>query len=143
MATKKTASEGEAKHPDRTHESNLVEVESMPFTRIVDGHRYGPFGPDDPKERRMVPEALAVTFMLPVKGAKKSDKAEMIDTGTDGERLSGVEQPVPVEGQVPLSDEEKEEAAEAAGLSQDDQLAKREHRLGARADAEPRPAKKK
>lgn len=142
MAAKKAASESESKHPDRTHESNLVEVESMAFTRIVDGRRYGPFGPDAPKEKRMVPEALATTFMLPLAGrGKKAAEPDAIDTGTGGERLSGVEKPEADDNQVPLTEDEKLEAAEAAGRSQDDQLAKREQRLGARADAEP--AKKK
>ena len=143
MATKKTAASDQP-HPDRTHESNMVEIESLDRTLIVDGRRYGPFSAEAPKEKRMVPRALVDTFLLTEKkGGSAAEDPEMIDTGTGGERLSGIETPEPVEGQVPATEDEKEEAAEAAGHSTEQQLAKRDVRLGNAVAAASKPSAKK
>lgn len=113
-------------HPSRTHESNLVEVEEMRFTRVVDGKRYGPFNSDAPAERRRVPESLVVTFNL--KQSKKSGsdaKAAQIETGSGGKRPAGIETPTsdPL-NEVPTEDD-KLEAAEEAGRDQDTVLENR------------------
>lgn len=117
-------------HPSRTHESNLVEVEEMRFTRIVDGKSYGPFNSDAPAERRRVPKALVETFNL-----KPSEKAQQIDTGTGGKRLSGAEKPAsdPL-NQTPTEDD-KLEAAEEAGRDQDTQLENRQIAIDQRRQA--------
>lgn len=107
----------------RTDESNMVEVESMRFTRIVDGKRYGPFSTP-----RKVPESLATTLGLVLTKDKSGGKPQMIDSGKGVERLSGVELPVADEDRLPLTDEEKTEAALAAGRDQDTILERRKER---------------
>jgi hypothetical protein len=111
-------------HPSRTHESNLVEVEEMRFTRVVDGRRYGPFSSDAPAEKRRVPESLVVTFNL--KQSKRSDaKAAQIETGSGGKRPAGIETPTsdPL-NEVPTEDD-KLEAAEESGRDQETVLENR------------------
>lgn len=115
-------------HPSRTHESNLVEVEEMPFTRVVDGKRYGPFGKDAPADKRRVPLALAVTFNLT---AKKVEAEETVDT-PQGERISGALLPNSDPDREPPTEEEKNEAAEEAGLTQQEQLQRRQQATDAR-----------
>jgi hypothetical protein len=117
-------------HPSRTHESNLVEVEEMRFTRIVDGKHYGPFNADAPAERRRVPRSLVDTFNL-----KPSEKAAQIETGTGGKRPAGIEKPVsdPL-NEVP-TEEDKLEAAEEAGRDQDTQLENRQIAIDQRRQA--------
>jgi hypothetical protein len=112
-------------HPSRTHESNLVEVEEMKFTRVVDGRRYGPFSPDAPAEKRRVPESLVVTFNLKQSKGSKDAKAAQIETGTGGKRPSGIEAPVSDPLNQTPTEEDRLEAAEEAGRDQETLLENR------------------
>lgn len=124
-------------HPDRNHPSNLVEVEYMTSTRIVDGHKYGPFSADAPKERRMVPVALQVTFNLPLVKAGKAVGAghmaegeyDELESGKGVTRLSGIEVPNQDPDNALTTEEEKLLAAESAGLTQEQQLARRQAKI--------------
>ena len=87
-------------HSDRNHESNMVEVESMPFTRVVDGKRYGPS--DGPIT---VPRAIAETFGLTLKGKKAKEP--------------GVAIPASDPANEAPTEEDIAEAAEAKGIDQE------------------------
>jgi hypothetical protein len=112
-------------HPSRTHESNLVEVEEMRFTRVVDGRRYGPFSSDAPAEKRRVPESLVVTFNLKQSKKSGSDKAAQIETGSGGKRPAGIETPTSDPLNETPTEDDRLEAAEEAGRDQDTVLENR------------------
>jgi len=98
-------------HSDRNHASNMVEVESMPFTRVVDGKRYGPSN-----EPISVPRAIAETFGLTQTGKKSKE--------------SGVAIPASDPVNEAVTEEDKAEAAEAKGTDQETLQEKKEELAG-------------